>query len=151
MSTIISALLLSLLATLAWSQDDANPHKKAATCIYQFSSGCDIICLVCHPPGELTPSDQVITDVADIEDDIILCLDCHSTHAGPNNHAVGVEYNTLLTKLVSAPDGVKLKCAKTGSPCKLQCSTCHNPHSSEVNLLRINNQGSALCIACHRK
>jgi predicted CXXCH cytochrome family protein len=32
---------------------------------------------------------------------------------------------------------------------ELTCSTCHNFHGSAPLLLRITNEGSALCAACH--
>jgi predicted CXXCH cytochrome family protein len=34
----------------------------------------------------------------------------------------------------------------------VECASCHDPHSSTTNtFLRINNTGSAVCLACHNK
>lgn len=174
MAIIFSALVLSLLATLAWTQDDGNPHQQASTCILQYRSGCDSVCLVCHTPSSSAPVayptpwnsggvpiTEVYSDpeaaaerssaVADLVDDVSLCIGCHTAMGGPRDHPVGIEYQSLTKALVAAPQGPKLLCVKDGGACKLQCSTCHNPHSSEADLLRVNNQGSALCISCHNK
>ena len=33
----------------------------------------------------------------------------------------------------------------------VECASCHDPHSEEVTFLRISNDGSAVCLACHVK
>jgi len=33
----------------------------------------------------------------------------------------------------------------------VECSSCHNPHSSNPLFLRVSNQGSRLCLTCHNK
>lgn len=138
MATLLSALALSLLVALAWGDDQESPHRQASFCILNYWNGCEGICLVCHGGS-------------DIVDDRTICLDCHTRQGGPANHPVAVAYESLKTALVAHPQGPKLLCEKDGGPCRVQCSTCHNPHSSEVNLLRVDNQHSALCLSCHRK
>lgn len=39
----------------------------------------------------------------------------------------------------------------TGGSDQVECGTCHDPHSTAVNFLRIANDGSALCTTCHKK
>lgn len=33
----------------------------------------------------------------------------------------------------------------------LECSSCHDPHSSSPLFLRVSNEGSRLCLSCHEK
>lgn len=33
----------------------------------------------------------------------------------------------------------------------IECTSCHNPHSSNPLFLRVNNAGSKLCLTCHDK
>jgi len=33
----------------------------------------------------------------------------------------------------------------------IECSSCHDPHNANRLFLRINNDGSQLCLACHEK
>jgi len=33
----------------------------------------------------------------------------------------------------------------------IECSSCHDPHSSNSNFLRLQNEGSQLCLTCHIK
>lgn len=33
----------------------------------------------------------------------------------------------------------------------IECTSCHNPHSSNPLFLRVNNSGSKLCLTCHDK
>ncbi|MDX8386396.1 MAG: FecR domain-containing protein [Gallionella sp.] len=33
----------------------------------------------------------------------------------------------------------------------VECSSCHDPHSTNTTFLRINNVGSAVCLTCHAK
>lgn len=33
----------------------------------------------------------------------------------------------------------------------VECASCHDPHSSNNTFLRISNDGSAVCLACHTK
>ncbi|HXG57533.1 MAG TPA: cytochrome c3 family protein [Thermoanaerobaculia bacterium] len=35
---------------------------------------------------------------------------------------------------------------------RIECTSCHNPHATETrSMLRIDNTGSRLCLACHDK
>lgn len=33
----------------------------------------------------------------------------------------------------------------------VECASCHDPHSNNTTFLRIDNSGSAVCLACHSK
>lgn len=33
----------------------------------------------------------------------------------------------------------------------IECSSCHDPHSSNITFLRMSNEGSKLCLTCHMK
>ena len=33
----------------------------------------------------------------------------------------------------------------------VECASCHDPHSNNTTFLRISNDGSAVCLACHTK
>ena len=37
------------------------------------------------------------------------------------------------------------------SSTRVECATCHDPHSNNATFLRIVNTGSAVCLACHTK
>ncbi|NOX35064.1 MAG: cytochrome C [Deltaproteobacteria bacterium] len=41
-----------------------------------------------------------------------------------------------------------------GGPAKIECSSCHDPHNNgppNEKLLRMSNNGSALCLTCHNR
>lgn len=38
-----------------------------------------------------------------------------------------------------------------GAGPSVECGSCHDPHSSNTTFLRIENTGSAVCLACHNK
>jgi len=105
------------------------------------------------------------------------CVGCHETTVDPDtpgvvchaegcNHAVGVDYAAAagamrsLTPPDELPAGVRLVGGVMG------CTTCHVPYSEADHqaladkralgdgpdpMLSIDNAGSALCLACHRK
>ncbi len=116
-----------------------------------------------HWSGKLTQSSQgEPLDKFSIE-----CLSCHdgaiSSMAGTkvrggnfkhgsggHTHPIGVEYprNNFKNDFVpvsSLPPEIKLFDGSVG------CLSCHNPYGKEKSMLVINNRGSALCLACHRK
>ena len=84
-----------------------------------------------------------------------------------NDHPVSIEY--LGDGTATSPASLKLKTdtltgwigattiadllRTTGANAdRVECGSCHDPHSSTTNtFLRINNTGSALCLGCHAK
>lgn len=48
-------------------------------------------------------------------------------------------------------DGTINAGALTGAQPFVECASCHDPHTENVTFLRIDNTGSAVCLACHTK
>ncbi len=71
-----------------------------------------------------------------------------------NDHPVSVTYdNTADTAFYSATavTSAGLRLYGSGGN-QVECGSCHNPHNNTyAPFLRINNQGSALCLTCHVK
>jgi len=65
------------------------------------------------------------------------------------HHSTNNEYRALLAKLVTVTEGRNLRDPKMAGACQLRCTTCHDPHSREVNLLRPNLDTSVTCLTCH--
>jgi predicted CXXCH cytochrome family protein len=105
----------------------------------------------------------------------LLCLGCHDGVTAPDvyssPHATTVAAQIDAARfgtrgLRSHPIGIKLpEGAETynspewveagGLPLadgRIQCTTCHDAHNTErhSHMLRISNQGSRLCLTCHR-
>lgn len=103
------------------------------------------------------------------------CIECHSgyftdgtvTHPDGSSHAIGMDYASRaatdpgLTPAPSLDKSLRLPGGRVG------CGTCHVPYSEADHerlsaeraripeipdpMLNIDNKGSALCLACHRK
>lgn len=87
------------------------------------------------------------------------------TNLGPdltNDHPVSIDYASA--KSPSATDGTNSQVGfkqPTGDVFsngvrlysgKVECGSCHDPHRSNTNtFLRVANDGSALCLTCHKK
>ena len=71
-----------------------------------------------------------------------------------NDHPISVTYDATLDtafQSTSAVTGAGLALYGSGSD-QVECGSCHNPHNSTyAPFLRINNQASSLCLACHIK
>lgn len=50
-----------------------------------------------------------------------------------------------------AIDGTVTTGALTGAQAFVECASCHDPHTNNTTFLRIENTGSAVCLACHIK
>jgi len=79
-----------------------------------------------------------------------------------NDHPISIDYASA--KSPSATDGTNSNVGfyqPTGDTFgngvrlysgKVQCASCHDPHRSNTNtFLRVANDGSALCLTCHKK
>lgn len=162
-----SALVLLAAAGFAAPLEAGNIHHKTARCLASGGPECDAVCLVCHPgvPGreevrqEWNPSGATLADLAgglqgggeDETGDAPVCLGCHETKTGADNHPAGVLYPRDDRRYAWVPAGPKLFCDEERRECRIYCSTCHNPHAREPGLLRMSNRGSALCLSCHIK
>ena len=148
----------------ATSSEPQSIHQKASICWEDFEATfpdeplvCQDVCDSCHEYATVAPDESgnpeaFTTDEIFPEDsgdkegwDAIgplqkSCKECHSDEINPDtNHPVLVEHggNNFKETELKLFDG------------KILCTTCHSPHSENVALLRIPNQGSALCIDCH--
>jgi len=67
-----------------------------------------------------------------------------------SNHPVGVQKpsvaTTGLTGFKAVPTGNAVNYDANGY---VQCDSCHNPHETGTNMLKIDNSGSQICITCH--
>ncbi len=62
---------------------------------------------------------------------------------------VFANYDTLALTYVPGSEPVTRLLDVNG---KVQCTSCHSAHSNESRyMLRMDNRGSALCLACHDK
>jgi len=179
LTTVIFVLLTSAGASLA--AETVNPHAAANECLTtpcettECQEACDLVCASCHDdqhqpadfslPTPWNPSGQELDKfygklTTPIQSNLYdICTKCHSGHFTPGvNHPVDIAYLPSLGEndLVLAPEGPLLVCAP-GEDCKVRCVTCHALHPSEnqgqqlAGLLRVRNQGSALCVSCHNK
>ena len=169
MSRIVYVLALSLMATFAWAEQGVNPHVHASTCLPKERVSCDYrVCELCHTPTssasaqsspEWNPASQHIEAAYPgqesaaklafgVDDTLILCAQCHDVER-TGHHSGNKGYEALLAKMVTMTNGVNLLEPKAADPCELRCTTCHDPHSREVNLLRPNVEASVACLTCH--
>ncbi|MCG3125860.1 MAG: hypothetical protein CHACPFDD_00687 [Phycisphaerae bacterium] len=117
------------------------------------------------------------TGIGGLDESSLLCLGCHDGVAAPDvyagahglrwsdrtgapgglgrrrltSHPVGIEYPAADAKyhpaaVVTGTAGLKLPHGR------IQCTTCHDPHNTRRNagMLVISNDGSRLCLSCHR-
>jgi len=169
MARLFCALVMTLLAAPVWAEQSVNPHMHASTCFPKQPLSCDYsICELCHTKASLTPPDyrtawnpggQSIAEAypvaegarelfIDVDGEEFLCAACHDMDMA-RHHSASEEYRALLAKLVTLTDGPNLLDPKATVPCELRCTTCHDPHSREVNLLRPNVDTSVGCLSCH--
>jgi len=100
-------------------------------------------CLTCHD-GSLAPDEGI----PDLESGVWH----HDGYSGGTSHPLGVDYRAAKNRkprgyreMTQLPDVIKLPDGK------VECVSCHNLYSHNQHLLAISNQGSRLCLTCHRK
>jgi predicted CXXCH cytochrome family protein len=168
--SLVSLLLIGIvLSEEAASVETQSVHQRATICLEDFGVTfpdepliCQDVCDLCHeyeivvpaqsanPEGFTTDKVYVYAKNPGAEDVVEragllqkACNDCHSDKIDPvENHPVFVEHRgnsseNLKETELKLVDGLIL------------CITCHSPHSGNLALLRLPNQGSALCIDCH--
>ncbi|MBI5640087.1 MAG: hypothetical protein HZA17_06670 [Nitrospirae bacterium] len=121
------------------------------TCVLRKSS--PELCRVCHDCSQGmacligTPHLGNSPRISDIVGD---CLSCHDGTVGksagmPGGHKLDVLYirgknfNSVTDKQIVFVDG------------RVTCVSCHNPYGSDPAKLSKSNEGSLLCLTCHRK
>lgn len=121
-----------------------------------------LLCLSCHT---LSNADQVITDTANSKGgSASFTSTTWSKNAAlgtdlTNDHPVGISYAAALgagtagafgaANLNALPAATKV----FGTNGTMECATCHDVHGgvTGTKFLVMDNAGSALCIACHKK
>ena len=95
----------------------------------------------------------------------VQCISCHDStitkevaigmgiwqHSSGRCHPIGVEYRKAYLERGEFVNPSRLDERIRLFNGKVGCGTCHNKYSREPYKLAINNRGSALCLACHRK
>jgi predicted CXXCH cytochrome family protein len=169
--SLVSLLLIMktgiVLSEEAASVEAQSVHQRATICLEDFEVTfpdepliCQDVCDLCHlyeivvpaqsgnPQGFTT--DQIYA--GNLGDNDVLeraglitqsCKECHSDRIDPDtNHPVFVEHSG------NSSDNLKETELKLFDG-EIQCITCHSPHSGNAALLRLPNEGSALCMDCH--
>ncbi len=169
-----SLLLLAILFTsVLWLPRFAGSVTPADICpTHNVSSGEYTACFYCH--NAETPDEAGFT----INSESGFCLSCHDgstlsassftsigsiaerisrpTPLGYTGHTTGVDhpFSVSYTDAKNLSPTLKLK-ASPNNPIKLfngkvECASCHDPHSCRNPLfLRLSNDRSTLCVACH--
>ena len=130
-------------------------------------------CVMCHLPfgtsGNKGGADEPVVYGSVLEVDgaetmgteTALCLSCHDGVSGPSvggfdgSHPVSVAYDaSAMPGLRPAAEveerGLRLVTGDGGV--RVECTSCHNAHDNTGgSFLRISNEGSAICLACHIK
>ena len=165
-------LLSGLIVCLAvlWLPQPADSITPSDICPkHNVSSGEYTACFYCH--NAETPEEAGFT----INNDSGFCLSCHdgstldvSAYTATESiadrilkpsaigHIQGVDhpFSVSYTDAQTISSTLKLK-GLPNAPIKLfsekvECASCHDPHSCKNPLfLRISNDRSALCLACH--
>jgi predicted CXXCH cytochrome family protein len=172
--SIASALMAALLAPGAGRGQtdealDGTPHDFSEVAVSR-EEGCDI----CHLPfaaaGNKGGADQpeVYAPVLSVEGvdgmgaRTALCLSCHDgvTAQAVGSHQLGTSHPASAayeegTPGLRSPEEVEqrgLTLDRVDGGFRVECTSCHTGHdNSQGSFLRISNQGSAVCLACHIK
>lgn len=128
-------------------------------------TGVSLACLSCHDgtigidviinkpnSSSATSLNQTLADIyGGVDPDSLKILGTDLR----NDHPISMVYDPSLddqfnpiASIVSA--GLKLFSDASNSN-KVECATCHNPHTKNATFLRIDNAASGLCITCHNK
>lgn len=95
---------------------------------------------VTTPAGALNDGDFITTQNATINGTTVWWVDTGLTGTGTREKTD----MQLYTRTVAAIDG------GAAQPF-VECASCHDPHSSNTTFLRIANDNSDVCLACHNK
>jgi predicted CXXCH cytochrome family protein len=169
--SLVSLLLIMktgiVLSEEAASVETQSVHQRASICLEDFEVTfpdepliCQDVCDLCHeyeivvPAQSANPEGLTTTGVYALnpgDEDVLVragllqksCNKCHSGKKDPDtNHPVSVEHMANSSEMLKETE-LKLFDGK------IECITCHSPHSGNLALLSLPNQGSALCIDCH--
>lgn len=124
---------LSTGSAVNLTQDLSNDHPVGI----QYGGGG---LTVASPTGALNDPDFKATDNAVFNGTTIWWVDTETT---PNGTREKTDMQ-LYTRTVATIDGGAFQPF-------VECASCHDPHSSNDLFLRVDNAGSAVCLACHTK
>lgn len=97
-------------------------------------------CRFCH---DIDPSRGAgtVEQVSFISNPRMICIRCHPVrpHPAGREHMVKPERVRVPQELPLDADG------------KISCSTCHDPHMSNLGTLKARTSAQELCMMCHRK
>lgn len=168
---IIAPIVLLLVSIISYPQL-ANSIMPSDICPkHDFSTGEFTSCYYCH--NAETEGEAGFT----INSDSTNCLSCHDGSTMDSSsayttlgsiagrlsgriaigHMQGVDhpYSVSYTDAKNVSPTLKLRAAPTTGTVplfsnKVECASCHDPHSCDNPIfLRISNDRSALCLACH--
>lgn len=112
-------------------------------------------CLAQLPPPLLDPGSAGC--VSCHEDSITVSEPFEICHQGNCDHPAGVNYEALALKNRGLVPADRLDQAIKLVDGRIGCLSCHIPYAAGSHeeaadsMLSIDNKGSALCMACHRK
>lgn len=112
--------------------------------------GSSILCLSCHD-GTIALG-SVVSRITPIDMTSAMSTRGNLTTDLSNDHPISFTYNSSLATADGQLKTPPLAIAHLDNNSKLQCTSCHNPHSEiNPNFLVATNQNSALCNLCHEK
>ncbi len=140
---------------------------KAGTLVGAPTTGVSFACMACHD-GVSAMGAVLNTSAAGIAADTIALSNATMPAAGSlglpmnNDHPVAFAYTVAVAgmKLLNAtgagnvvrPVGPGVGTLPLGlSGAMMECSSCHEPHSTNTSFLRLPNTNSDLCLSCHLK
>ncbi|MCC7201261.1 MAG: cytochrome c3 family protein [Nitrospirae bacterium] len=169
--TLYLIVIIVVSVSIAWPPQPANSVVPSEICPkHDFSTGEYTSCYYCHNAESEGEAGFII------DTDSQNCLSCHDGttvdafayttlgsaasriagraaigHMNGVNHPFSVSYTDA--KNVSPTLKLRIAPATGTVPLfndKVECASCHDPHSCNNPLfLRISNDRSALCLACH--
>ncbi len=131
-----------------------NPDFKGGAVSLGSSSATSLLCMSCHDGTSAlnaviyTPNGTTFKTGA-APGGALLGTDLS------NDHPVGFSYDASITgqgapaRLAQTPDPTKVKLFGTTGARRVECSSCHDAHSTALGFLRSPNTNSSLCLACH--
>lgn len=139
-------------------------NKDHSTLGVTAIDGTSKLCLSCHDGTVALGSfggqvgTQFITGgynfSADLRNDHPVSVDYNAALAGGYGdlHQTSHLYATYDTLNLTYVQGTRPVASMLDASGKVQCTSCHSAHSnSTLYLMKMDNRGSALCLACHDK